>query len=129
MDKLKLKNVLKTGDIILIVVLCVSIGLSFFLFRLLSVEGEVVSVSVNGKEVYRFPLSENRNFSVQGPLGVTLIRVKDGKVWVAKAPCPQKICMKMGKISRAGEVIVCIPNKIFIKIEGKAKQVLDGITM
>jgi len=89
----------------------------------------LVSVSVNGREVDRFPLSENRNLSVQGPLGKTLIRVKDGKVWVAKAPCPQKICMKMGKISRSGEIIVCIPNRVFIKIEGNTEQNLDGITM
>ena len=125
----RLRDILKTGDVVLIVVLVVSVILSFPFFRLFSVRGQLVSVSVNGREVDRFPLSENRNLSVQGPLGKTLIRVKDGKVWVAKAPCPQKICMKMGKISRSGEIIVCIPNRVFIKIEGNTEQNLDGITM
>jgi len=125
----KLRDILKTGDVVLIAVLVVSVILSFPLFRLFSVRGELVSVSVNGREVNRFPLSENRDLSVQGPLGKSLIRVRDGKVWVTKAPCPQKICMKMGKISRSGEIIVCIPNRVFIKIEGKTEQNLDGITM
>ena len=125
----KLKNVLKTGDIILIALLSLSIVFSFSLLRLSSTQGQLVSISVNGREVYRFSLSQNRSFTVQGPLGKTLIQIENNKVWVASAPCPQKICMKMGKISKPGEIIVCIPNKVFIKIEGKGKQNLDGITM
>jgi hypothetical protein len=37
--------------------------------------------------------------------------------------------MRMGKIHRAGEIIVCIPNRILIRIEGEDNRDLDGITM
>ena len=124
-----IRRMLKIGDLILIGVLCVTIGASVFVFRMLHGQGETVSVYVDGKPIYRLPLSTNTQVQVSGPLGVTDIDVKDGHVFVRKAPCPHKTCMKMGRIHRSGEVIVCVPNRIFIKIEGKSKRDLDGITM
>ena len=124
-----LRKILKIGDLILVGVLSVAIGVSVFIFRMVHGQGETVSVYVDGKPIYRLPLATSTRVQVRGPLGVTDIDIKDGHVLVRKAPCPHKTCMKMGRIQRAGEVIVCVPNKIFIKIEGKSKIDLDGITM
>ncbi|PKL26973.1 MAG: hypothetical protein CVV46_13925 [Spirochaetae bacterium HGW-Spirochaetae-2] len=32
--------------------------------------------------------------------------------------CPLKICVSMGRIHRAGQWIICLPNQIFVWIEG-----------
>ena len=74
----------------------------------------------------RFPLRGKENISAQGPLGTTHIRIAEGKVWVVDSPCPHKLCMKMGKKGRAGEVIVCVPNRVIVRVEGRRD--FDSIT-
>jgi len=125
----KLREILKIGDKIVIGMLSISIVLSFFVYRVLQTQGRIVSISVDGREAYQLSLGVNREVIVQGPLGETCIRIENGNVYVSRAPCPQKICMKMGKISRSGEVIICIPNKILVRVENGEKPKLDGITL
>ena len=66
-----------------------------------------------------YPLRVNRQVTVSGPLGEELISINDGKAWVVTSPCPNKICIQQGKISKPGQWIACLPNKIFIRVSGK----------
>lgn len=45
-----------------------------------------------------------------------LIEVKNKKVKVVSSDCRDKICVNYGEISSCGESIVCLPNKVAIKI-------------
>ncbi|MBQ5523338.1 MAG: NusG domain II-containing protein, partial [Oscillospiraceae bacterium] len=48
----------------------------------------------------------------------------DGEAWISEANCPDKLCMGFGKISKNGEVIVCLPNRLIVVIEdGEAAEV------
>ncbi|HOQ67411.1 MAG TPA: NusG domain II-containing protein [Candidatus Atribacteria bacterium] len=53
--------------------------------------------------------------SLDGPLGETIVEIKGGKVWVSSSPCPDKTCIKMGKIPDNGGFIACLPNRIIIR--------------
>lgn len=66
---------------------------------------------------------------VEGPIGISIIEVHNGKVRLKKAPPadPGKICEKTGWISQPGPVIVCVPNKISIWIEARESN-LDGVS-
>lgn len=76
-------------------------------------------VSITGKSFNaRYPLDQDRIIDVDGPLGVEKIAIEDGEVWVLDTPCKQKICVKMGRIKRVGEQIICLPNRIFIEVDG-----------
>ena len=46
-----------------------------------------------------------------------IIIVKDNKIWVEENECPNHDCIKEGKKSKVGDVIICLPNKIIIRIE------------
>ncbi|RKY83818.1 NusG domain II-containing protein, partial [candidate division KSB1 bacterium] len=73
--------------------------------------------------------SQERELSVQWQLGTVDIRIQDKKVWVTKSSCPHKICMRMGKISKAGQMIVCVPNQVVITLRSCHKNLnLDVIT-
>ena len=37
---------------------------------------------------------------------------------VTDADCPDQVCIRMGKISKTGENIVCLPHKLVVQLEG-----------
>ncbi|HHZ03135.1 MAG TPA: NusG domain II-containing protein [Tissierellia bacterium] len=48
--------------------------------------------------------------------GYNTLHIEDGQIWIHDASCPDKVCIYQGKISRDGEIIVCLPNRMLIKI-------------
>lgn len=63
-----------------------------------------------------YSISENREIELDGKIGKIKIEIKDMKVRVKESSCPNKICVKTGWISRSGEIIVCAPNEVTIRI-------------
>jgi hypothetical protein len=76
-----------------------------------------------------FPLSKDTVVAVNGPLGKTDVEIGRGAVWIADAPCPLKTCIHQGKIRLSGQIVVCVPNRICVEIEGDDGPEVDGITM
>lgn len=64
-----------------------------------------------------YSLSENREIY----LDYATVIVEDGTVRVENSDCRDKTCEKFGKISNAGESIICIPNRLRIRISGKSE--------
>lgn len=115
---------IKIGDILLI---CFLVSLSaFLLLKKSSQKNLQVVIYKDGKILASSPLSHDKIFTFDARYGKYVVEIKKGKVYVRETHCPLKICKKMSPISKPGEVIVCIPNRIIIKIEGKAK--VDAIT-
>ena len=93
------------------------IGISLF-----SQKGATVVVSVDGKEVASFPLDEDTVYNIGGYHGgENILEVKDGKAHLTDASCPDKLCVNMGYISKSGQSIICLPNKVVIEIKGNTK--------
>ncbi|MCC8098111.1 MAG: NusG domain II-containing protein [Eubacterium sp.] len=63
-------------------------------------------------------VSEGYEFTVECEEGENVIRVENGKICVASASCPDKVCVNQGWISNGVTPIVCLPNKLVIEIEG-----------
>ena len=83
-------------------------------------------VTVDGTEAERillknFPDGE-RTYSGNGyTLHVCLADSQGAKgpgLYVADADCPTQDCVHTGAISRAGQIIVCLPARIIIRLEG-----------
>lgn len=49
--------------------------------------------------------------------------VKDGKIRLTKASCPDKICEKTGYIGSSGQSIICVPNKITVAVVGSDESI------
>lgn len=78
--------------------------------------------------VWLYPIDEDRNVAVAGPLGDTVVAIRDGAAQVLRSPCPHKICISMGQIRDSGEWIACLPNRVFIRIEGGEPDEIDATT-
>ena len=77
-----------------------------------------------GDEIY--PLNKDGVFSLNG--GTNTLVIENGEAWVSEANCPDKVCMGMGKISKNGEFIACLPNQVIIVVEGGEESPVDGRT-
>ena len=91
-----------------------------------TVSGPVAVVTVNGKEAGRYPLTDDGTFPLNG--GSNVLVISDGEAWVSEANCPDRICMGMGKISKSGEFIACLPNRLIITVEETGAQSPDAVT-
>ena len=87
----------------------------------------LVIESPNAKFVY--PMNKDMTITVHGTIGNSIIQIKDGKARFLDSPCPNKICVKSGVISKDSEWVACLPNQIFIRVESKNNtQKLDAST-
>lgn len=68
------------------------------------------------QNVYELPLSQNTTKTVTTDLGTNLIEIKDGRVRVEEADCPNQDCVHQGWVDAAGEQIVCLPHKLTVYI-------------
>lgn len=114
------------GDkvLILVVVLLAIISLGFIKKQSLSNENKYVSIQVNGEEVKKIIFDKNiigKTFPINSKYGYNLIEIGDEKVRVIEADCPDKVDVKQGYISKLGETIVCLPNKMIVEIKGMDK--------
>lgn len=80
------------------------------------------------QNVYELPLSQNTTKTVTTDLGTNLIEIKDGRVHVEEADCPNQDCMHQGWVDAAGEQIVCLPHKLTVDIvDESAKATYDVV--
>ncbi len=97
-----------------------------FLVKGLALSGNTASIEVNGKLLYRLSLDEDRTVEVNGPVGVTRVEVKQGKVRIVDSPCPNKLCVRQGWIERGA--IICLPNRVVVTIGGGGMRGVDAIS-
>jgi hypothetical protein len=88
----------------------------------------VPAADMSGEQQWIYPLDADETVRVPGPLGDTVVVIQDGTVEVVSSPCPQKICIKTGRISKPGQWIACLPNRVFISIRGREKEQPDAIS-
>ncbi|MBN1412927.1 MAG: NusG domain II-containing protein [Spirochaetales bacterium] len=118
---------LKLGDVVLfLLVLAAVIAVSFYAYAAPNSETFVHVKSAEGEWFY--PLDTDRTFTVEGPLGKTEIAIKDGKAFVVDSDCPEKLCVRQGKVSQAGQWIACLPNHVMISIESRSQNDIDAVS-
>ena len=83
--------------------------------------GNKAAIYINNKLVQIVSLKKNNIYSFDTKLGKYVVEVKDGKIGVKETHCSEKICQKMGFINHKGDEIICIPNRVLIKILGKGR--------
>ncbi len=93
---------------------------------LLSGNGEAARAEIisEGKVVRTVDLYIDQEFEITTPTGRNVITVRDGKIAVTEANCPDHYCMDRGFCS-GGTQIVCLPNRLVINFLGE--QEIDGI--
>lgn len=113
------KKTLTKADLVLIVFLILCTLFSFSLwFR--DGSGQRIIIIVDGHTIKEMSLDEEKEEIVmQGLKGPFIFEIKDGRARMKDSACPNKICVKMGWVRHAGQIVCCIPNRVVLKITGE----------
>ena len=146
-----MKQYIRKADIILFIVL-VALGLAasaaLSLSRADAGDGAKVIIESGGDFYATYSLYEDRTLTVPAPKQNSMdapapdpdapasaqydyynvVEIKDGKVSVTEASCKNQVCVRHGAISRSGESIVCLPNRLVVRIENGEGGGYDSVT-
>ncbi len=121
------KSIIKPFDYAVIIAVCVAIAMISFKVYTVDTRPPMVSIkSESGLSLY--PIDIQRHIEVSGPLGITHIEIADGKVRVISSPCRDKLCLLKGDLVKNGDWTACMPNRVYVGIQGKNKEELDGFS-
>ena len=123
------KNQKRRNDIILAAAIFIIAVAGLLFFNATKENGSYVVVKIDGVEKYSYSITENVTKEIitgENSEYTNTLVIKDGKVSVSTANCPDRICVGHREISFVGETIVCLPHKVVIEVQKeKSNQNLD----
>lgn len=125
----KMEKRIARADFLLIGVLLLIGIVSFFVIRINQQSGSTVRVLVDGKAYGTYQLAKEQSIPIQIDGVVTnTLQIADGQANMTEADCPDQLCVHQNAISRQGETIVCLPNKIVVEVEKAEAAELDSVS-
>lgn len=111
----------KWGDVLIIIVIMVAailISISFYEENTKVKTAVITQNNVVLKRIQLDNLAEpfTMNYSDQYP---GTIEAESGKIRFSHAECPDQVCVNTGWITRPGQIAVCLPAGVIIKVEGE----------
>ena len=107
---------MKKRDIIFIGAILVFSCILFAIFSLVRDDGAYVVVRIDGKKSAMYSLLYDGEYVLNN--GTNTLCIKDGKASLHNSMCPDKLCERLGEISKSGETITCLPNKLTVTVYG-----------
>ena len=109
------RDVLLIGGILIVALIA-------FVFAQMNQDGGAyVLIRVDGEEVEQYSLSDEGTYPLNG--GTNILHIEGGEAWLTEADCPDHLCVKQGEISKTGQVITCLPNKLTVTVYGAEESV------
>lgn len=113
----------KKLNLILVVVIAAVACAGLLATRLMGANTDADTATIvirdGAQNVYELPLGQDVSKTVTTDLGTNVIEIKDGRVRVEEADCPNQDCVHQGWIDAAGQQIVCLPHKLTVDIVDK----------
>ena len=118
---MKINRLISKSDIfiVLIVIIMALMGIIWVYSAYTSnVDAEVI-ITVNS-EIFKETSLKSDKGQVIKINDTNTVVIENGYVYMQSANCNDKLCIKQGKITKIGESIVCLPNKIVVEIKERA---------
>lgn len=113
---MKKKDVLLIGSVVILAALFWLVPRIIDMFH--EDEKLQLRITVAGNEYGTYALEKEQIIEIQD---TNVCEIKNGKVSMISAQCPDQLCRRQGPIHRQGETIVCLPNKVVLEIKGSGE--------
>ena len=87
-------------------------------------------IEQDGQELRRISLSaltQEERIDLGGDCHVVLL-AEPGAISFLSSDCPDQICVRTGKLTKPGQVAVCLPARISVRLEGESEGGADAMT-
>ena len=106
---------------------------SYVLFTtaLSSNAAESVLICVNGREYAEYRLrdiQQPKQIVINTEYGRNVLEIDKDGAKMLEADCPDKTDVKCGKITKPNQMLICAPNRLTVRITGKAANNADKVT-
>lgn len=119
-------KLLKKGDFIIFALVAALAAALLFLPKNEGA-GAAAQIILKGAVVDELSLESDRALEYDID-GVRFIAdIKGGKIAISEISCPDHLCVKTGYIGSAGQSIICLPNRLVIKIISGSEWEVDAV--
>ena len=80
--------------------------------------GAVVRITADGELYGEYPLNEPAEIRIDRGEDYNILVIDGKTAEMLQADCPDKLCVKQGKIQYDGQSIICLPHKLTVEILG-----------
>ena len=121
--KSKLSLKFKLRDAIVIAAALLLAAAVFLLTLPKDADGRLFAeITQNGKLLASLPLDTDAEYVVNGDYE-NVVTIVDGGAFFKYSTCPNKECVHTGKLTKAGQLAVCLPNGVTVRIVGESSDV------
>ena len=88
-------------------------------------------ITLDGETVAQYrldQLSQPVTLTVDEGTYPLTIRAEQGRICIEHSDCPSQDCVRTGWISRPGQPIICLPNRLVISLFGTEPESFDAVT-
>ncbi len=108
---------MKKNDLLLILGFLAAALLLYGIYHVFfAQDGANVIVTVDGTEYAVLSLTDSTVLKITGVNGENTLVIENGAAYISDADCPDQLCTFHKPISKNGESIICMPNRIVIKV-------------
>ncbi len=110
----------KKGDYLIFGLIAAIVITSSIVFYKAPLSAHTVKIYVDSKEYGTYAISEGyeKNVTIETDYGYNLVSIQSDRVQITESDCPGHDCVHMGSISQAGDMLICLPHKLLVTLEG-----------
>lgn len=118
-------SLLKAGDwIVLLLGMLLTVWLAQEIWR--NGAADKAIIRSGGKTFREVSLMRDQTIDVPGPLGISVITIRNREARVVSDPGPRQYCVLQGWLKHAGEAAICLPNQVSLELRG-AEKIYDSL--
>lgn len=113
-------SLLKKGDFLIFSLIAAVVIFSAIGFYRAPLSAHTVTIYVDSREYASYVISDNNEkiVTVQTDFGYNQIKLQKNTAKIVESDCQGHDCVQMGTISQAGDLLVCLPHKLMVVLEG-----------
>ncbi len=111
---------------VLLLAVAAYILFSVFLF---ADHADTVQIFADGKLYASYSLTSTKEemVEIKTKYGTNLLKITKNGAEMIEASCPDKRDVKMGEITKAGQALICVPNRVVIKLTSQNNASVDKV--
>lgn len=121
---------MKRADKYLIIGILIVAAISFLGIKIfMDGSADKVRITRDGQLYQEAELNKNQTILIEvpGEEGSNTLEIKDGYAKMIDSSCPDHLCEQQHRISKKGETIICLPNKVVVEVKSEEEPEIDGV--